>query len=224
MAADCLQGDPILARQQHDRYVVGEMSQRRYGLRARRPPSQHNALRMAARCRRMPGVNGRGRRRLETDRAQDVPPRLQPVVFGIGFACEWAEAHGSTPNRQIEATSVPKTGHPSPRRPPDTTPGYSLEVCNPRIRAAVNGFHCSQRQSHLNTFFRIVPWTPQLASTTWVTPKSAPTDISEIASSSLIRCTVIRNRRSLRNASRIARSRLEWLAISVCASGPSSAR
>src|SRR5947209_1843532 len=33
-------------------------------------------------------------------------------------------------------------------------------------------------------FFKIA-WTPQLASTTWVTPKSTATDISEIASSSL---------------------------------------
>jgi hypothetical protein len=39
---------------------------------------------------------------------------------------------------------------------------------------------------HMNTFFRIEPCTPQLASTTWVTPKSAATDISAIASSSLM--------------------------------------
>ena len=38
---------------------------------------------------------------------------------------------------------------------------------------------------HLKTFLRIEPCTPQLASTTWVTPKSAATDISAIASSSL---------------------------------------
>jgi hypothetical protein len=39
---------------------------------------------------------------------------------------------------------------------------------------------------HMKTFFRIEPCTPQLASTTWVTPKSAATDISAIASSSLM--------------------------------------
>src|SRR5438034_383125 len=49
----------------------------------------------------------------------------------------------------------------------------------------------------------MVPWTPQLASTTWVTPTSAPTDITEIASSSLRPCTVIRNLRSFRHRHRI---------------------
>jgi hypothetical protein len=39
--------------------------------------------------------------------------------------------------------------------------------------------------SHLKTLLRIEPCTPQLASTTCVTPKSAATDISEMASSSL---------------------------------------
>ena len=38
-------------------------------------------------------------------------------------------------------------------------------------------------------FFRIA-WTPQLVSTTWVTPKSTATDISEIASSSLRRAPI----------------------------------
>src|SRR4030081_1067763 len=151
----------------------------------------------------MPGVDGRARRGLQTDRTQDVPPRLKPVAFRVGFACERAEAHGSTPNRGTEATSVPNARRPAPSWPPDTTPGHSWGIYN--LRA----LHFVGTQSHLKTFFRIVPWTPQLASTTWVTPKSAPTDINEIASSSLKPCTVIRNRRSLRNASRIARSRLE---------------
>src|SRR5258708_7766448 len=66
-----------------------------------------------------------------------------------------------------------------------------------------------QMPSQEKMFLRIEPCTPQLASTTWVTPKSAATDIKEIASSSLSLCTVIRKRRSLRKASRIARSRLE---------------
>jgi len=58
MAAGGPERDPVLARQQHDRHVVGEMPQRRYRLRSRRQPCQHNALGTAARCRRVPAVNG----------------------------------------------------------------------------------------------------------------------------------------------------------------------
>lgn len=54
--------------------------------------------------------------------------------------------------------------------------------------------------------FLITAWTPQLPSTTWVMPKSTPTVIREIASSSVSFLVVIRNLRILRNASRKARS------------------
>src|SRR5216684_6311387 len=108
----------------------------------------------------MPGGHARGRRGLETDRTQDIPPRLWPGVLGIGFTGERAKAHGSTPNTGIEATSVPEPRRGSTRRPPDTTTGYLQGACNPWI------LHSLERQSHRNTFLRIVPWTPQLASTT----------------------------------------------------------
>ena len=36
-----------------------------------------------------------------------------------------------------------------------------------------------------NRLFLTMAWMPQLPSTTWVTPKSTPTEISEIASSSV---------------------------------------
>src|SRR3984893_7994377 len=77
------------------------------------------------------GGAARARRWLQTDRTEHVPPCLRSGVLGIGFACEWAEAHTSTPNRRIEATSVPKPGRRAPRGPPDTTRGYSYGVCNP---------------------------------------------------------------------------------------------
>src|SRR6201996_8858485 len=48
--------------------------------------------------------------------------------------------------------------------------------------------------------------TPQLPSTTWVTPKSTAAEISAIASSSLNPLVFIRKRRTFRNASFIARS------------------
>ena len=54
--------------------------------------------------------------------------------------------------------------------------------------------------------FLMTAWTPQFPSTTWVMPKSTPTVIKEIASSSVSFLVVIRNLRILRNASRKARS------------------
>src|SRR5439155_13926245 len=61
-------------------------------------------------------------------------------------------------------------------------------------------------QAPAKTCLRITACTPQLPSTTCVTPKSTATDISEMASSSLRPRVVIRKWRILRNASRIARS------------------
>ena len=52
----------------------------------------------------------------------------------------------------------------------------------------------------------MMAWMPQLPSTTWVTPKSTATEISEIASSSDSPLVVIRKARILRNASLSARS------------------
>ena len=54
--------------------------------------------------------------------------------------------------------------------------------------------------------FLMIAWMPQLPSTTCVTPKSTPMDMSEIASSSVSPLVVIRKIRILRNASRSARS------------------
>src|ERR1700693_2480390 len=50
--------------------------------------------------------------------------------------------------------------------------------------------------------FLMTAWTPQFPSTTWVMPKSTPTVIKEIASSSVSFLVVIKNLRILRNASR----------------------
>src|SRR5262249_48060439 len=52
----------------------------------------------------------------------------------------------------------------------------------------------------------MMAWMPQLPSTTWVTPKSTATEISEIASSLLKPLVFIKKPRILRNASRRARS------------------
>jgi hypothetical protein len=65
---------------------------------------------------------------------------------------------------------------------------------------------CDPDQPEMNKLFLITACTPQLPSTTCVTPKSAATDISEIASSSLRLCVVIKKCRGFRNASRSARS------------------
>src|SRR5262249_62048550 len=54
--------------------------------------------------------------------------------------------------------------------------------------------------------FLITACTPQLPSTTSVTPKSTATDMREIASSSLRPCVFMRKWRILRKASRMARS------------------
>src|SRR5262249_13409338 len=62
-----------------------------------------------------------------------------------------------------------------------------------------------QFASRNRLFFRIA-CTPQLPSTTWVTPKSTAADIRAIASSSLNPFTSIRKRRILRKASFMARS------------------
>src|SRR5665647_814954 len=64
--------------------------------------------------------------------------------------------------------------------------------------------------------------TPQLPSTTCVTPKSTATDMSDTASSSLRCCVFIRKCRILWNASRKARSTEDFLNIWFCASGPKS--
>src|SRR5271157_1280061 len=57
-----------------------------------------------------------------------------------------------------------------------------------------------------NKLFWMMAWTPQLPSTTWVTPKSTASYISEIASSSVRPLVAIRKDRILRNASLMARS------------------
>src|ERR1700683_1780720 len=62
-----------------------------------------------------------------------------------------------------------------------------------------------------NRLFLMMAWMPQLPSTTWVTPKSTPTEISEIPSSSVSPLVVIRKPRILRNASRSARSIEDFL-------------
>jgi hypothetical protein len=72
----------------------------------------------------MPGVNGRGHRWLKTDRTENVPPRFQPVVFRIGFACERAETHGTDPKSQNRSNLRAKTRLGPPGRWLDTTPGY----------------------------------------------------------------------------------------------------
>ena len=62
-----------------------------------------------------------------------------------------------------------------------------------------------------NRLFLMMAWIPQLPSTTWVTPKSTSTEISEIASSSVNPLVFIRKLRILRNASRNARSIEDFL-------------
>jgi len=64
--------------------------------------------------------------------------------------------------------------------PVNAEPPAVSQIAKPLLRA-------HEGYVHMKTFFRIDPCTPQLASTTWVTPKSAATDISAIASSSLMR-------------------------------------
>src|SRR4029450_7497055 len=68
--------------------------------------------------------------------------------------------------------------------------------------------------------FLMTAWTPQFPSTTWVMPKSTPTVLKEIASSSVSFLVVIRNLRILRNASRKARSTDDFEQISDCALSP----
>src|SRR5262249_54687845 len=62
-----------------------------------------------------------------------------------------------------------------------------------------------------NRFFLIIAWMPQLPSTTCVTPKSTPMDMSEIDSSSVSPFVVIKKLRILRNASLNARSIEDFL-------------
>jgi hypothetical protein len=59
--------------------------------------------------------------------------------------------------------------------------------------------------------FLMIAWMPQLPSTTWVTPKSTPMEMSEIASSSVSPFVFMRKLRILRNASRKARSIEDFL-------------
>ncbi len=127
---------------------------------------------------------GRGLQPLPADRAEakcceNLLPGHEAVILDIGLAGEVLQAHGGLDaDARLEATRMPA-------------------VVGPR-----------RSQVHVKTLLRMDPCTPQLASTTWVTPKSAATDMRAMASSSLSLWTVIRKRRSLRKASRIALSRL----------------
>src|SRR5690606_23047698 len=64
----------------------------------------------------------------------------------------------------------------------------------------------ANQPSPTNRLFLMTPCTPQLPSTTCVMPKSAATEMSEIASSSLRPWVVIKKWRIFRKASRSARS------------------
>src|SRR6516162_3168501 len=118
-------------------------------------------------------------------------------------------------------------------RTAQTTGGSGISATERRLptcgspkstRTPQRGATLSQSASPAKIAFFRIAWTPQLASTTWVTPKSTATDISEIASSSESPLVVIRKCRILRNASRIARSSEDLPKISVCALSPSSAK
>src|SRR5262245_44209757 len=71
---------------------------------------------------------------------------------------------------------------------------------------AVRFARCDAHGVPANRAFLMTAWTPQLPSTTWVTPKSTAIDMSEMASSSLSPRVVMRKWRILRKASRSARS------------------
>src|ERR1700736_3130303 len=89
----------------------------------------------------MRGVAGVGRRWLETDSTENVPPRLEPVIFGIRFTRERAEAHRLTPNTRIEATSVPKARRRLPHAPPNTTSRYFWVGYCLGVYLGMLGFH-----------------------------------------------------------------------------------
>src|SRR6266536_1603123 len=78
--------------------------------------------------------------------------------------------------------------------------------CKRRFRRWFTQAEMDQASPPAKMSFLMTAWTPQLPSTTWVMPKSTPTVIREIASSSVSFLVVIRNLRILRNASRKARS------------------
>src|SRR5262249_2133567 len=106
---------------------------------------------------------------------------------------------GDASDRSAGLLRDPPTAHGPPD---DGGPGGR----RPAAPVAPRGDVDADGQAPVKTCLRMTACTPQLPSTTCVTPKSTATDISEMASSSLRPRVVIRKWRILRNASRIARS------------------
>src|SRR5215831_16529091 len=102
------------------------------------------------------------------------------------------------PRVEIDVTSDCSTPQP---RLSDSRIGYALIIGSPPREEPMD-----HTVAPANRLFLTIAWIPQLPSTTWVTPKSTATELSEIASSSLNPLVVIRNVRTLRKASLRARS------------------
>src|ERR1700742_5317784 len=111
----------------------------------------------------MSSVKGRVGLRLQAGGVQNVTPRFQPIRLGIGFTRERTKIHAPATHIAggIEATSVPAA------RDRPAIGGRCSKIVADGYFSVV-----SAPYSHLKTFFLIVPCTPQLASTTCVTPKS----------------------------------------------------
>ena len=157
--------------------------------RQRRPRAEHAQLRLG-------GLRGQGvgaprdgapapgQRRMLDD-GFPVAPRTgaQFLIEGCGeriavvlLARKYARLQGVPSSRRTETRYRDRSSDASPRpvraAPPNRRPRCTL------LPATL----CQGAPG--NTRFWMMPWTPQLPSTTCVTPKSVATDISEMASSS----------------------------------------
>src|SRR5216684_266740 len=123
-------------------------------------------------------------------------------------------------DRQRDRSSAER--QPARQRPPETGGATTRATRHrggaDRLRDALIPLYAGKMS------LRTMAWTPQLPSTTWVTPKSTAIDIRLMASSSVRPLAVIRKRRILRKASRMARSTDDFWKISLCAAAPRSAR
>lgn len=119
--------------------------------------------------------------------------------------------------RQTSETPLSPAAHPivsradnADQRPTNIHVPVPVPVHDPSHEIAyVHGIKDTRQP--VNTLFLINACTPQLPSTTCVIPKSTATDMSEMASSSLSFCVVIKKWRIFRNASRSARSTDDFL-------------
>lgn len=128
----------------------------------------------------------------------DPPLKMSTVVEGL--TRDFARGPGIDLEHVTATWEFLPAGHyvvagKSQSHRPDASHPVLVDLLSPDFNQALGVPTEGEGQKSLrpaNSDFLTMPCTPQLPSTTWVMPKSTPTVISEIASSSVSFCVVIR--------------------------------